>query len=47
MYADILARNTAGGTINLTISGLKAGTFQVTTHHLINTPNPGTFALDV
>ena len=47
MYADILARNTAGGTINLTISGLKAGTIQVTTHHLINTPNPGTFALDV
>lgn len=47
LYADILARNTAGGTINVTIAGLAAGTYQITTHHLINTPNPGTFALDV
>ncbi len=47
LYSDLLFRNDNGSAINVTISGLKAGTFQVTTHHLIRTPGPGTFILDV
>ena len=43
MYADILFRNDAGQTIDIIISGLDAGTFQFTTHHLIASPSPGTF----
>jgi len=47
MYADMLFRNDNASTVNITISGLKAGKFQITTHHLIRTPGPGTFILDV
>lgn len=43
MYSDLLFRNDDTKTIDITISGLKAGTFQVTTHHLIESPSPGSF----
>jgi hypothetical protein len=47
MYGDLLFRNDNGATVDVTISGLQAGTFQITTHHLIATPNPGDFDLFV
>jgi len=47
LYSDLLFRNDNGQTVNVTISGLKAGTYQITTHHLIATPTPGAFDLNV
>lgn len=46
MYNDLLFRNDNGTTVNVTIAGLMAGTYEITTHHLIATPGPGTFILD-
>ena len=47
MYGDMLFRNDNSTTVDITISGLLAGTYQITTHHLINTPSPGDFDIDV
>jgi hypothetical protein len=47
MYNDMLFRNDGSTTVNVTIANLKAGTYQITTHHLVNTPEPGKFILDV
>lgn len=47
MYNDMLFRNNNGDTVDVTISGLLAGTYQITTHHLIDTSSPGTFVLAV
>lgn len=47
MYNDMIFRNDNSTTVDITISGLLAGTYQVTTHHLVNTPGPGTYLLDV
>jgi len=47
LYSDLLFRNDNGATVNVTIAGLKAGTYEITTHHLIATPNPGDFDLNV
>ena len=38
MYSDLLFRNNDLATVDVTIGGLKAGTYQITTHHL-NAPN--------
>ena len=47
MYSDLLFRNSAGTPIDITIGGLKAGTYQFTTHHM-NAPNtPSEFDLRV
>jgi hypothetical protein len=46
MYSDLLFRNDDNQTIDITISGLKAGTFQITTHHMITSPSPGSFDLN-
>lgn len=47
MYSDLLFRNNSSATVDVTISGLQAGTYTLTTHHLIATSNPGTFDIDV
>jgi hypothetical protein len=49
MYGDLLFRNNASAPIDITISGLKAGTYQVTTHHLHagGAVTPSEFDLDV
>lgn len=54
MYGDLLFRNesptsdpSTWGTVDVTISGLLAGTYVFTTYHLINTPNPGDFDISV
>jgi len=41
MYGDMLLRNDGDATLDVTISGLQAGTFQITTYHLqqVNTPS--------
>ena len=41
MYSDLLFRNNDAATVDVTISGLMAGTYQITTHHL-NAPNTPT-----
>lgn len=48
MYSDLVFRNNdTGGPIDITITGLRAGRYQITTHHL-NAPNtPSRFDLDV
>lgn len=38
MYSDLLFRNNASADIDITISGLQAGTYTITSHHL-NAPN--------
>lgn len=45
MYGDILFRNNDSATVDVTISGLLAGTFEITTYHLIDSPSPGQFNL--
>ena len=47
MYGDMLFRNDNSTTVNVTITGLLAGTYTMTVHSLINTPNPGKFDLNV
>ncbi|MFK7910125.1 MAG: PEP-CTERM sorting domain-containing protein [Akkermansiaceae bacterium] len=47
MYNDMLFRNDDSQTVNVNISGLLAGTYQITTHHLLSSPNPGDFDLNV
>lgn len=42
MYGDLLFRNDGGSTVDVTIAGLKAGTYQITTHHLIQDVTPQT-----
>lgn len=41
MYGDMLLRNDGDATLDVTISGLQAGTFQIRTYHLqqVNTPS--------
>ena len=41
MYSDLLFRNSDTATVDISISGLAAGTFRITTHHL-NAPNTPT-----
>ena len=45
MYGDLLFRNNGSATVDVSISGLLAGTYQITTHHLIDSPGPGAFDL--
>lgn len=47
MYSDLLFRNNTSATVDVTIAGLLAGTYQITTHHLIASPNPSKFDLRV
>ncbi|MEO0475636.1 MAG: PEP-CTERM sorting domain-containing protein [Planctomycetota bacterium] len=47
MYGDMLFRNDDGATVNVTISGLQAGTYSITVHSLIDTSAPGKFDLNV
>lgn len=47
MYGDMLFRNDDSTTVNVTITGLLAGTYTMTVHSLINTPSPGKFDLNV
>jgi len=47
MYGDLLFRNNANATVDVTISGLLAGTFQITTHHLVGPTTPTQFDLNV
>lgn len=47
MYGDMLLRNDGAATVDLTISGLKAGTFQITTYHLQQPNTPSRFDLIV
>lgn len=41
MYNDLILRNSAG-TIDITVAGLKAGTYEIRTHHLSQGPSTST-----
>lgn len=43
MYGDMLLRNDGNATVDITITGLKAGTFRITTYHLQQPNTPSEF----
>lgn len=47
MYRDLIFRNNTSDEVEITVTGLKAGTYTFTTHHLYNSGDPSQFNLNV
>ena len=44
---DLILRNDTGSPLDITIEGLSAGVFQITTHHLVGSDGPATSEFDL